>query len=398
VRLRFALAVVCPLLLACGGGPATIPSQQGSALIYGADQRREIFELDDELRQLALKSSVALMSTSSFVAGADGGLSLRAPSARELYNWCADEAFGEEPTAALCSGSIVATSLVVTAGHCATLLPCAEQTWVFGYALEAPHAGPELRSDDVYRCREVLAAKHETDAAGLRWDYAVIQLDRAVAPDKRPLVLGAALPAVRDSVQVMGYPAGLPLKVDGPAEVLSARSTRDYFTLDSDTFDRSSGSAVVDETGALVGIFVRGGQDYEFRDSESCWASRRLPAGVAAEPAEQASFVPPAVMEFVQLEPTRQHAGTAASSGARPSGCSIGNSSSKSEHWPSDHSAWPAVLLLAVAQARGAVRRRASRFVTSQCPRGHLSNRGSCGLSKATNRLSWRAPVRRGSP
>lgn len=72
------------------------------------------------------------------------------------------------------------------------------------------------------------------------------------------------LPRARDRVNVVGYPAGVPAKVDGPAAVLSVRpETLDYFTLNSDTYDRSSGSAVLAENGELVGSLVRGGQDYE---------------------------------------------------------------------------------------------------------------------------------------
>jgi len=367
---RSAFALTCSLLTACGNGPATPVAQRGAALIHGEDQRREVFALDDELQKLALGSSVALVSTSGLMPAADGGIALRSPPARELYNLCADEAFADQPAAALCSGILTTDSIVVTAGHCATLLPCAEQAWVFGYALAAPQTLRELHSEDLYTCRAVLAARRETDATGRRWDYAAIQLDRAVQGDKHPLAVSSAPPALGDPVQVIGYPAGLPLKIDGPVQVVNTRSTLDYFTLDSDTFDRNSGSAVIDATGSIVGIFVRGGQDYEFREAESCWASRRFPDSAAAESVEQASYMPAALTELLQRKAATVRTGSNESSAAQTSGCAIGIGS-KAKAWAFDNRAWLGLLLLAAAQIRRTLRKRGARFVTNHCQRGH---------------------------
>jgi V8-like Glu-specific endopeptidase len=261
-------------------------------LIYGHDTRRDAFAVDDVwLRDTALATSVALVPAGALESQADGSFAISAPSSGEFYNLCLAERFREQPAAAVCSGVLVGESLVLTAGHCAHRLACGEQAWVFGYAITEDGRAPRLFADDVYHCDRVALAAHHVDAAGRRWDYAAVQLSRPVVAPRKPLAVSRELPREGDRVNVVGYPAGVPLKVDGPAAVLSVRpDTLDYFMLNSDTYDRSSGSAVLAENGELVGLLVRGGQDYEYREREACWVSRRVPEAVPAEDAEHASY------------------------------------------------------------------------------------------------------------
>jgi len=312
------------LALSCSGGVGDPVAMTVSPVIHGSDQRSDLFAVDDqELRELALGSSVALLPSRSLQRDDAGQTSVVAVSAAQLFNFCADEPFGEQPTAALCSGVLLSDSVIGTAGHCATLSPCASQKWVFGYAMRAAGVAPSLRDDDIYTCSSVLVSAHGSDALGNRWDYAAIALDRPVSARQRPLALSARAPEVDDPVTVVGYPAGLPLKVDGPVRVVAIRDEpRDYFSLNSDTYDRSSGSAVLDSGGGLVGIFVRGAQDYAYDDELACWRSRRLPDDVAdLSTAEQASYVSAALM-------ASSIAGSASGSAA---GCNVGQGGSSSK-------------------------------------------------------------------
>jgi len=234
---------------------------------------------------------VALVHAQTLEIGANGGVRIPPISSREAYNLCDSERFGDQPAFALCSGVLVSESLVLTAGHCARLLGCEEQAWMFGYAMTAPGALPELGEADVYRCASVVLAVREVDAAGRRWDFGVIELDRSVAAPRHAAPIGLDLPEVGDRVGVIGYPAGVPVKVDD-ARVLATRpDALDYFSLNSDTFDRSSGSSVVNARGELIGLLARGAYDYEYRDDEECWVSRRLAEYPDPATAEQASYV-----------------------------------------------------------------------------------------------------------
>jgi hypothetical protein len=70
---------------------------------------------------------------------------------------------------------------------------------------------------------------------------------------------------------VIGNPSGLPAKIDTGAQVLSARApNQDFFLLNSDTFQGSSGSGVFDRKGQVVGVLVRGGDDYLDGPDGSC--------------------------------------------------------------------------------------------------------------------------------
>jgi V8-like Glu-specific endopeptidase len=316
-------------LSGCSDPASAATAELRSELIYGSDQRLDIFEVEDPtLRDVALRSSMALLPAGALVSKPDASYAVSAPTAGDFYNLCASESFREQPAAAVCSGILIAESLVLTAGHCAHRLACGEQAWAFGYVLTVQGVLPTLLEDDVYRCRSVLLSAHHTDTAGQRWDYAVIELSRAVKAPRKPISLSRSLPVAGERVSVIGYPAGVPAKVTGPATVLSVRDEQlDYFTLNSDTFDRSSGSGVFTESGELAGILVRGGQDFEYRESEGCWISRRVPEDVLPESAEHASYAAKAISSLCERAPagaTRCASSTSPAGGCATSGRASG--------------------------------------------------------------------------
>ena len=91
-----------------------------SELIYGTDQRRDLYAVEDTwLRHAALGSSVALVPAGALASQPDGSFEISAPSCGEFYNLCASERFRDQPAAAVCSGVLVSESIVLTAGHCA---------------------------------------------------------------------------------------------------------------------------------------------------------------------------------------------------------------------------------------------------------------------------------------
>jgi hypothetical protein len=100
---------------------------------------------------------------------------------------------------------------------------------------------------------------------------------------------------------VIGYPSGLPVKVDRGATILDAREAEaDYLSLASDTFIGSSGSGVFNRQNELEAIVVRGGADYEYSPEADCYISRRIPELQALENGEHASYVSPAVASLCE--------------------------------------------------------------------------------------------------
>jgi hypothetical protein len=279
-------------------GCAAPPIEEGErALIYGDDQRRDVYAVDSDLwRDLALQSTAALIGQDLLQRQRDGTIAVAGPSLGEAANLCADQPFRQQPAAAACSAVLVDDQLLLTAGHCATAETCPDQVWVFGYALARPGGEISLRAGDLYRCRSVPLRTQGVDADGRRWDHAFVVLDRPVAPPRRPARLTAAPITTGSRVAVIGYPSGLPVKIDRGAEVLDARPrTGDYFTMDSDTFEGSSGSGVFDQEGRVAGVFVRGGFDYENRPDMQCLIARHVTGPPDPAGAEQASHIGPPV-------------------------------------------------------------------------------------------------------
>jgi hypothetical protein len=98
----------------------------------------------------------------------------------------------------------------------------------------------------------------------------------------------------------LGCASGLPVKIDSGAHVLGTRSdSLDYFLLDSDTFQGSSGSGVFDVNGQLAGVLVRGGEDYTDNDDATCKVPKVVTWPVDAGPprsiGEEATYVARAI-------------------------------------------------------------------------------------------------------
>jgi Trypsin-like peptidase domain len=257
------------LALSCSASVADESGLRVEPIVYGEDDRADLYEVEPRLEQLARSSAVALLSPSQLHRTETGSYVIHAPPYAELQELCPGERFAEQPAAASCSGVLVAPDLVVTAGHCFGVtasggVDCTNDRYVLGFWLSAPN--PEqivIPSDAVFDCQRVLGRVVAPVASACRFDIAVIQLDRPVA-DATTQSLRATAPQQAERLTVIGYPAGLPVKIDTGAQVMDARAEAgDFFTLSSDTFAISSGSGVFDAEGTLIGLFARGRTDYD---------------------------------------------------------------------------------------------------------------------------------------
>lgn len=245
-------------------------------IIYGDDDRMDLYAVDGVLARVARASAVALLPPEVLQAREDGSYLVVAPSYEEVQSLCPDERFSAQIAAASCSGVLVAPDLVATTGHCLTVTvegrpDCARYRYVLGFAVTEPSAPIAIAAHDVFECSEVLARAKTNPEAVCQFDLALVRLDRAainpVSRRSRPVETG-------ESLAVIGFPAGLPVKIDRGAWVIDPRSNRgDFFTLNSDTFAVSSGSGVFDLDGKLVGLFSRGRRDYD--QHGSCWRVHR---------------------------------------------------------------------------------------------------------------------------
>lgn len=283
MRLRACLLVALGLASACGSPDEFSTDGLAAPVVYGADDRVEVFaHPDPELRRIARESIVALIPTRVIGREDDDTYSLFTMSLKDNRGLCDDEPFGNQPIAASCSGTLIDDDLVLTAGHCIDATsPCESYNYVFDYYLSDANTLETIDDEDVYTCRRLFL---DRDPAGADQtpDFAVIQLDRPVEGARSAVSFRTgSSPARSEAITMIGFGSGLPAKIDDGASVADARegldmdgevvSFADFYVANLDAFGGHSGSAVFDSDGLLAG-FLLGGRvpDYVTAPEEGC--------------------------------------------------------------------------------------------------------------------------------
>lgn len=241
------------------------PARVRQEVIYGLDGRLDYYQAPEAEARLAA-SAVAAFIPDEFID--EQGDLLLVPTAQETWGLCQDERFSQQPAAAFCSGVLIAPDLVVTAGHCVRIYPLETFSVVFGYYYERSGA-LALDKRHVFAPLQIVSERLDGFGAEDRLDYAVVRLDRDVAPPLAPVVLdvngaGVALGAPFTSVSA---PDGVPLKVDLEGFIVDTREpANDFFLGISDTSNGSSGGGAFGRNGELLGILGRGTEDHRQSD------------------------------------------------------------------------------------------------------------------------------------
>jgi len=261
-RLKF-LVVAPPLLLAASALAAT-PSPIRPNVIYGTDNRLDLYEVQDA-RLLELAASTAMEIETRFLTPNGAYVDVQAKTYGDDYNLCKDERFYDQPDPGMCTAFVVGEDLLLTAGHCiVTQHDCDESSFVFGYGVTSPGNYPvSIPTADVYRCASIVKRKLENNGP----DYALLRTDRKM--NRKPLELernSKLKPG--DPVGVIGHPSGLPTKVTFGGIVRSTAfeypAPVGYFRTNLDTYGGNSGSPVFNaNTGLVEGILVRGEVDWK---------------------------------------------------------------------------------------------------------------------------------------
>ena len=229
--------------------------------IYGEDNRKDVYAETNELWVELAKSTAALIEKKNIqILGDEAIISARALG--EMYRLCPTERFRQQPTAANCSGTLVAQDLILTAAHCYDLPQkiCKDYVWVFDYkTLKSSDSSIRVGVDKIYECQAVV---HKEMNLSQGVDQALIKLNRAVqdrsfAQLKRPAEI-----KINDPLVLIGHPSGLPTKIAGGAQVL--KILNNSFISNVDAFSVNSGSGVFNAlTGEFKGILSSGRQDYD---------------------------------------------------------------------------------------------------------------------------------------
>lgn len=267
----FYILISLLFLSSCGRQEGSTLSSKSKSIsgkiIYGEDDREDIYMSSDNLMKSISRSTLSLIK--------DQNLEKVGPDykvvGRKLKNrakLCTEERFGEQVSVGRCSGFLVTSNLIVTAGHCAKSMEryCQGNKWVFGYSLDENGELPLIKGKDIYSCVEIVDKVYNKKGI----DYAVLRLDREVK-DRLPLKVRTQ-GTISKNVKVasIGNPVGLPTKIISNGLVRS-NNRNELFVANTDSFAGGSGSVVVDqETGLVEGIIVRGGVDYKRNYIRGC--------------------------------------------------------------------------------------------------------------------------------
>jgi hypothetical protein len=231
---------------------------EGERVVYGNDDRKDLFEVSDSFWLERADSTVALIPSSK-VKKAAVGYKISTSVYGSVYQLCKNEPFYNQTYAANCSASLIAPDLIMTAGHCVqTVSDCNSYKYVFNYSYSSEDSDASLvDDDDVYSCKEVVASQFSSA------DFAIVRLDRPVV-GHTPLKLNRSSTPIKngDGLVLIGNPSGIPTKIAAGA-VVTDDSRKGYFVADTDSYGGNSGSAVFNsKTGLIEGILVRGEQDF----------------------------------------------------------------------------------------------------------------------------------------
>jgi hypothetical protein len=244
--------------------PLTNKGQYEQKVIYGDDDRLDIYELLDPTWLMIAGSTVALIDNSKMTQKSDG-YDISSRDFGSSLSLCADEPFYEQKTAAFCSGSLIGPDTIVTAGHCIqNINECQRTSFVFDFGyLSEDHNPSHVDSDDVYECAELIHSEVDGFEGS---DYALIRLNRPVVGRDPLPVRNVGQAEEGDELVVIGHPSGLPTKIAGGASIRE-NDKADFFVANLDTYGGNSGSAVFNAvTQEVEGILVRGDTDYVYQN------------------------------------------------------------------------------------------------------------------------------------
>ena len=228
-------------------------------VIYGTDNRLDLFQVTDQAILDDADSVVALFDADDIVDNGNGTSTLKTQNFGRARHLCQNEKFREQPTGAFCSGFLVAPDIITTAGHCVNAGNVRNIRFVFGFRMiDASTAPNTISNTEIYKGLRLIGHEEEGDGP----DWTLVQLDRPVTNHTSVRIRRTGKIADNQAVHVIGHPVGIPTKFAGGATVRDNDQDA-FFVANLDTYGGNSGSPVFNsDTHEVEGILVRGENDF----------------------------------------------------------------------------------------------------------------------------------------
>ena len=271
--------IVCSaFIVSCNPMKSQSPSKLkglGPEVIYGEDNRKDFYEIQDRHWQELGLSTTALVDFRDLMENPSNPNEylLKSKTYGQRFRLCEEEKFFQQPSVSFCSGFLVGPQTVVTAGHCLrNEYNCETVRFIFDYKIDSVKSeASTIDKQNVFSCSKLIHT--EVNAISGR-DFAIVRLDRVVE-DYPPLPLrsGGEL-RMDEELTVIGYPSGLPLKWADQGRLRNTLNPN-FLITNLDTYGGNSGSAVFNSQSRLVeGILVRGETDFVYDQASQCRRSK----------------------------------------------------------------------------------------------------------------------------
>lgn len=239
--------------------------------IWGRDERKDFFEIEDEQIKKNANCVVAIMSKDNLIDEKNGFSTLKLREYGEAYDLCENERFRDQPVIEgwSCSGFLVSEDIIATASYCLRGHHITDLRIVFGYNISDPTA-PVIRVSQKNIFKGIKIIHKVYNQTGNRSDWALMQLDRKVVGQTIAKLSETDI-SCEQPVYTIGYPVGLPLKYAPGAHVGDIKES--LFAANLDVFMGNGGSPVFDSNRhEVIGIVVHG-DTRDFRWAGKCKTS-----------------------------------------------------------------------------------------------------------------------------
>jgi V8-like Glu-specific endopeptidase len=238
--------------------------------IWGDDSRMDFYQIKNE-KIKSNATSVAAICRKEVLAPTNNGSSLlKVKNYGSAFNLNRSEPFRRQPISSglMRTGFLVDEDIIATAGHCTEGQDVTDLRFLFGFKMKDSDTPiTQVADENIYKGTEIVRKVYDRSSGA---DWAIVKLDRKVV-GQSIVILSKKDISINQSVYMLGYPCGLPLKYTSNAQVRDINES--FFSADLNVYCSNSGSPVFNkETHEVIGIVVRG-DNQDFRWTGEGWLS-----------------------------------------------------------------------------------------------------------------------------